>query len=163
MSKLADIIRLCETAREDEARKRLLSADQPFPSDPQTLFQLATLHDRLGLESRSVPYYLAAIEKGLPEDQLREAYVGLGSTYRVLGRYAEAKEVFEKALAAFPEANELKIFQAMTLYNLGQMHEAVGSLLRILAETSSDERVRYYERAIELYARDLDRVQGEAG
>jgi hypothetical protein len=45
----------------------------------------------------------------------------------------------------------------MALYNAGRAKEAVESLLRVVAETTSDAELASYRRAIELYAEDIDR------
>ena len=39
----------------------------------------------------------------------REALVGLGSTYRTLGRHAEAEATLQQGRAEFPEARERAI------------------------------------------------------
>ena len=52
----------------------------------------------------------------------------------------------------------MQVFLAMALYNRGRYAEAMGLLLRNLAEASDDARIRRYERAILYYAPDLDRV-----
>ena len=58
-----------------------------------------------------MPYYLRAIAGGLPGDLLRSAYVGLGSTYRVLGRFLESLGVLDQGLAEFPQAREIIVFR----------------------------------------------------
>jgi hypothetical protein len=44
----------------------------------------------------------------------------------------------------------------MTLHNVGESGEAVRGLLKVLAATSADPRVRGLRRAIEYYADNLD-------
>jgi len=127
------------------------------PSDAEVLYETASVHDYLDLEMQAVPYYVAAIEAGLAGDLLRGAYLGLGSTYRLLGRFEESLAVFEEGLRFFPDAQEFHVFSAMTHYNLGHFHEAARVLLRVIADTSGDLNIRSYERAIRLYAENLDR------
>ena len=81
----------------------------------------------------------------------------MGSTYRTLGQYAESKKILQEGLSRFPDANEIKVFFAMTLYNLGENHEAVSSLLQVITDTTSDEKIESYERAIRFYAEDLNK------
>jgi tetratricopeptide (TPR) repeat protein len=100
---------------------------------------------------------VGAISAGLSGEQLRGAYLGLGSTYRALGQYEDALAVFEEGLRNFPSAAELVVFRAMALYNLGRNKEAVAGLLTVVAGTSSDPAVQSYRRAISSYAEDLDR------
>ena len=61
-------------------------------------------------------------------------------------------------MAEFPEAKEITLFRAMTLYNLGETKQAVADLLVLLAETSSHSDISSYQRAIRQYAADLDRI-----
>ena len=137
-------------------RDRLAAAVIETPDDAELNYECAVAHDRLGLEHEAVPYYVKAIRQGLPEPQLRSAYLGLGSTYRAIGDYPKSMEVFDEGLELFPDAEELVVFRAMTLYNLGRAREGVAHLLGVLARTSEDPGVVRYRRAIEFYADHLD-------
>jgi tetratricopeptide (TPR) repeat protein len=128
------------------------------PLDPIILYETASVHDYLGEESNAIPFYVAAIENGLSGNDLRGAYLGLGSTYRTLGMYQQSKQTFLEALEKFPEATEIKVFLAMTLYNLSEHHAATASLLQIIADTTTHTEIQKYSRAIQLYAQDLDRL-----
>ncbi|HIE0706027.1 TPA: tetratricopeptide repeat protein [Serratia marcescens] len=121
-------------------------------------FQLACLYDVQGLEQQAIPCYLAALARDLPPAQRREAWLGLGSTYHALGEYPASLRAFDAGLTEFPQANELMLFRAMTLYNLGESKRAVSDLLLLLAETSSDPDIRGYQRAIRHYAADLSLI-----
>ncbi|MGW6396095.1 tetratricopeptide repeat protein [Streptomyces sp. NPDC055103] len=96
---------------------------------------------------------------GLTPDDRRGALLGLGSTYRILGRYDDAVTLLTAAAEEFPEDGSLRAFLAMALYNTGQHHESVRTLLRLLAATSDDPSVRAYRQAIEHYAEDLDATE----
>ena len=154
---LMDADKLRAKDRHEEARKLLVQLASEFPTNPVVQYKTACVYDFLGLERDAIPYYQAAIENDLPRADLRAAYLGLGSTYRALGQYSESKNILLKGLSHFPEANEMKIFLAMTLYNLGENHEAVSSLLKAIVDTTSDEEVKNYERAIRFYADDLNK------
>ena len=52
---------------------------------------MACLCDYLGREADAVPYYRAALRGDVAPADQRSAYLGLGSTYRTLGRHADAK------------------------------------------------------------------------
>ncbi|BEM83624.1 hypothetical protein SME41J_29480 [Serratia marcescens] len=119
-------------------------------------FQLACLYDVQGLEQQAIPCYLAALARDLPPAQRREAWLGLGSTYRALGEYPASLRAFDDGLTEFPQANELMLFRAMALYNLGENKRAVADLLLLLADTSSDPDIRGYQCAIRHYAADLN-------
>jgi tetratricopeptide (TPR) repeat protein len=137
-------------------RERLVAAVVEAPDDAGLNYQCAVAHDRLGMEHEAVPYYVRAIGLGLPEPQLRSAYLGLGSTYRATGDYPKSLDVLDEGLGVFPGAEELVVFRAMTLYNLGRAKEGVSQLLGVLARTSEHSGVARYRRAIEFYADHLD-------
>jgi tetratricopeptide (TPR) repeat protein len=114
-----------------------------------------------GEEASAVTYHRAALLGPLSEEHLRGAYLGLGSTYRALGRYTEAEATLRQGVERFPEANEMKVFLALALHNLGQSKAAVECLLAVLAQTSSDNEIQAYRPAIALYAQDIDRTWPE--
>lgn len=134
-------------------------AQRQLAAEPEAAmlhFQLACLYDVQGLEQQAIPCYLAALARDLPPTQRREAWLGLGSTYRALGEYPASLRAFDDGLTEFPQANELMLFRAMALYNLGENKRAVADLLLLLADTSSDPDIRGYQRAIRHYAADLN-------
>ena len=112
----------------------------------------------IGSRLEAVPYYVRAIELGLPAEELRDAYLGLGSTYRVLGQYEQAIATLEKGLATFPGGREFIVFKAMVEHNAGRSKPAVEALLRVISETSSDVQLQKFRRAIMLYAGDVERT-----
>jgi len=144
--------------RDAEAKELLVALTAQNPNDAELQYEAACVHDLLGEEFSSIAYYCAALLGPLSEENLRGAYLGLGSTYRVLGRYAEAEATLRLGLERFPQANEMKVFLAMTLHNLGQSKAAVECLLTVLAETSSDRAIQSYRPAITLYAHDIERI-----
>jgi len=155
---LPTLRRLADEGRHEVARLLAVQLAAAAPHDAQLQHEAACLHDRMGLEAEALPYYCAALAAGLPAPEDRRARLGLGSTYRVLGRAHEALEVLDGACARYPQAPELQVFRAMALQNLGRGKEAVEVLLRVVAETSGDEQVRQYRRAIALYADDVERT-----
>ena len=144
--------------KHEEARILVTRLAAASPQDALLQYEAACVHDHLGLEAQAVPYYVRAIAGGLPQDLLRSAYVGLGSTYRVLGRFLESLGVLDQGLAEFPQAREIIVFRAMTLHNLGRGKQAVEALLRVVAETADDPNIEEYSRAIEQYAQDVERT-----
>ena len=185
-SLLAEAVALREGGRKEEAREALVALGALHPDDAEIAYQTAWAHDVLGLEAEAVPYYERALggpetgtetgtgtgtetgtgtgtatgtATGLTSEDRRGALLGLGSTYRVLGRYEDAVALLTGAAREFPEDGALRTFLAMALYNTGQHHESVRTLLRLLAATSEDPSVRAYKRAIEHYAEDLDATE----
>jgi tetratricopeptide (TPR) repeat protein len=127
------------SGKHTEARNLLVALAARSPGDAELQYEAACVHDFLGDEATAVAYYRAALRGNLSEDHLRGAYLGQG-------------------LDLFPQANEIKVFLAMALHNLGRSKAAVECLLTVIAETSSDKEVQGYRRAIALYAEDIDRV-----
>lgn len=143
--------------RIEEARQHGLLQLIEHPQHAELHYEVACLHDTLGRETQAIPLYQKAIALGLSEASLRGAWLGLGSSYRSTGQYAEALAAFEQGLARFPNAAEFRVFRAMACYNLGHHKEGMESLLAVLAVTTTDPDLTPYRRAIALYAEDLDR------
>ncbi|PWS41261.1 hypothetical protein DKT74_28535 [Streptomyces sp. ZEA17I] len=154
---LAETDRLREGGRAGEAREKLLALTARFPDDAEVAYRTAWVHDVLGLESEAVAYYERALAgTGLAVEDRRGALLGLGSTYRVLGRFGQAVETLRGGVEEFPDDGALRTFLAMALFNTGEHHEAMRLLLRLVASTSDDPSVQQYRPAIEHYAKDLD-------
>ncbi|MFI5803629.1 tetratricopeptide repeat protein [Streptomyces sp. NPDC051561] len=154
-SLLAEAVALRTADRTEEARERLLVLSARFPADAEIAYQTAWAHDRLGLEAEAAPFYEVCLKGDLGREDRLGAFIGLGSTYRILGRYEEAVATLRSGLAEFPADGALRTFLAMALYNVAESHEAMQLLLGLLAESSEDPGVRRYRPAIEYYARDL--------
>ena len=159
MSKTLDhAIKMRESGNVDEAihvLKELLSTD---PKNAILNYQCAWCHDLLGKEIEAIPYYESAIDNGLSGEDLEGAFLGLGSTYRVVGEYEKSRMVFEKGIRLFPLNLELRAFYAMTLYNLNEHSKSMEILLKIIADTSNDDNVKKYSKAISFYSDKLDQV-----
>ena len=151
-------IAMRESGQATEAKDLLLDLHRASPDDARINLHCAWVHDRLGLEREAVPFYEAAIQLGLGGPDLKDALLGLGSTYRTLGRYREALAILDRAVTEFPDERSLQVFRAMTLYNNGRGKEACELLLRLLSATTCDEGITGYRQAIETYAEDLDRI-----
>jgi tetratricopeptide (TPR) repeat protein len=138
-------------------RDALLALAARHPDDPAVAYQTAWLLDTLGREAEAVDFYRAALAaEGLPPADRLGAHTGLGSTYRVLGRYDDALAAFDRALAEHPADPALTAFRAIALHNLGRSGEAVSDLLKLLTRTSDEAGIARYRRALEHYADRLD-------
>ncbi len=129
--RLQEAIELRLTGQAEEARTILLDLVALYPDDAEINYQTAGVHDTLGREREAVPFYVQAIEQGLSGPDLEGAFLGLGSSYRTLGAYQSAEETLRRGMATFPHN---------------------------LAETTSDETILQYQRAILFYASQLDQV-----
>jgi tetratricopeptide (TPR) repeat protein len=146
--------KLRRSGNHEKALEVILPLVTSQPSDATLQFEAACLHDYLGLEADAIPYYVASIAGTLDRDSLRSAYLGLGSTYRAMGRYEDAERTLREGLSIVPGANELKIFLAMVLHNLGRSSESVELLLRVIAKTSRDKKVSSYRKAVQSYSQE---------
>ncbi|WP_330472033.1 tetratricopeptide repeat protein [Vibrio harveyi] len=120
--------------------------------------QIAWSYDSEGKEREAIGHYLSALSGTLSSVERFDALFGLASTYRSLGEYSEALSYFEQTLDEYPNAIEVQPFYAMCLYNVGRHKEATSLLLELLVSTTNSDAIREYQRAISLYARDLDKT-----
>ena len=151
MAKLQTAIQHRENGEYEQAEEILINLLTDNPNHPTYNYQMAWLCDVQGFESRAVVYYEKAIENGLDGADLQRALLGLGSTYRALGQYENAVKTLQKGKDTFPEANEFSVFLAMALHNLGKHDEAIELLLKVIAETSNDDNIQRFKRAILFY------------
>ncbi|MFC8829274.1 tetratricopeptide repeat protein [Streptomyces sp. NPDC057137] len=156
---LAEAVELRTRGEAEQARERLVALADRHPDDAEVAYQTAWTHDALGLEAEAVAYYESALAgTDLSAEDRLGALVGLGSTFRILGRYEKAVETLRGGLAEFPDDGALRTFLAMALFNTEQHDDAMRILLELLATTSEDRGVRSYRRAISHYAKDLREV-----
>ncbi|MFD3449977.1 tetratricopeptide repeat protein [Microbacteriaceae bacterium 4G12] len=135
--------------------KHLLKED---PNNALLHYQCACSYDNLGKEREAVPYYEEALDIGLDRENTKGAMLGLGSTYRTLGRYMDSKSLLEKALVEFPNELQFQVFYAMTLYNLKQYSKAMELLLKCLTTTTNNKEILAYKNAIDFYSDKLDQT-----
>jgi tetratricopeptide (TPR) repeat protein len=140
----------------EQARTLLLELVAASPDDAEINFQTAVVHDNLGLERESIPFYLHALAQGLSGPDLERALLGLGSTYRGLGDYQQAEATLRRGVNEFPHNRALQTFLAMALYNTQNYKEAMELVLTNLLETTTDEKLQYFKRGLSFYAAHLD-------
>lgn len=139
-----------------ESNELLAKLVQKFPDNPIINYQYACSFDLLGEERKAVPFYEMAIHLGLPSKEMQEAILGLGSSYRALGEYEKSKSVFQKGTELFPNNRAIQTFYSMTLYNLQEHRKAMELLLKCLIDTTKDNKILSYKKAIAFYADRLD-------
>ncbi len=149
-------IRLREAGELEEARTGLLELLRMNPEDPAVNYQCARVHDMMGREREAIPFCERAIERGRSSADLEGAILSLGSSYRAVGNSAKATEVLRGGVARFPQNRAMQVFLAMALHDLGEHAEAMGILLRHLAETSSDPEILACKEALSFYADRLN-------
>ena len=147
---------LRENGQDEDAREILKDLAARYPDNGNIQYQAASVHDSLGFEREAVPLYERALELELTIPERSGAMLGLGSTLRTLGQYDRASAILREAADLFPDMRCFDVFLAMSLYNEGRHHEAMERLLLVAADTSEDDSIRTYERAIRYYADRLD-------
>jgi tetratricopeptide (TPR) repeat protein len=158
MKALDHAIKLREEGNVKESNSILKALVEDYPDVAEINYQLAWSYDVLGLEHEAIPYYEKAIALGLPERDQIEAIIGLGSTYRTVGQYNKSKQLLESSTNRYKN-RALDVFLAMTYYNLKEHEKAVSSLLKLLAETSSDQEIQKFSRAIKYYSERLNETE----
>lgn len=157
MKTINDAIELRQSGEPEQAIKILRSLLENNENDANLNYQLAWCYDVLGREKEAIPHYEKAITEELEEKDQVEAIIGLASTYRTVGAYEKSKTLLEESLKQY-DNKALEVFLAMTLYNVNDYEQAVGLLLKLLSETSSDENIQKFSRAIEYYSNKLNQV-----
>ncbi len=153
-----EVLELKRSGNEESAVRLALQLAAADTEDFALQYKVACLLDSVGREPEAVAFYVKALV-GLTHPRDRAgALLGLGSTYRTLGQYSLSIETFDRGVAEFPTDNAIKVFRAMTLYNLERSKDAMAQLLSVIADTANDERLRAYDRAIRFYAEDLDKI-----
>jgi tetratricopeptide (TPR) repeat protein len=105
-----------------------------YPDHPVLTYEVAGAYDTAGEEARAKIFYEHALELGIVGDARRQCLCQYGSTLRWLGELQASLAVLEQARAEFPESESVRVFQALTLNELGRSDDAVGLLLGIVAE-----------------------------
>jgi tetratricopeptide (TPR) repeat protein len=139
-----------------EALAILLDLHKADPRDAKLNYELACTYDAQGMEEAAIPHYEFAMESGLEGEDLRGALLGLGSSYRCVEQYADSVRTLQRGIDLFPDAEELKVFLALSLYNLGQHRDAMTLLLKHIAQYSAEPATKRYRAAIAHYAAQPD-------
>ena len=154
-------VKLRKALQLTEAMAILLDLQKKTPDNARVNYELAGTYDCQGMEDEAIPLYERAIKLGLVGDDLRGCLLGLGSSYRCMEQYSDAIRTLQKGLKAFPEAEEFKVFLALSFYNLGDHHEAVSMLLTHIGEHTAHAGTKRYRRAILNYAMQPDPPYGD--
>lgn len=149
---------LREELHYEESKKLFVRLVEEYPDNAFINYQCAWSCDILGEERKAILFYEQAIKLGLSGEELEGAYLGLGSTYRSLGEYKLAEKMLLKGIKEFPKNEAIKVFLSITLYNLKEHKKATELLLTLLLNTTKNEDILLYRKAIELYTENLDTI-----
>ena len=127
-------------------RMRRLTSERP-EGDAEALFELAGVHDALGLENQAIPLYRRAIEAGLEGTSALRAAIQLASTLRNVGNSAEAVRILGSTPHAGSDEGARQAFLALALHDEGRHGDALRTALLALIPTLDG-----YQRSLGEYA-----------
>jgi tetratricopeptide (TPR) repeat protein len=138
-----------DPARTVAAMGELLATMEADDAGALVPFEMAGVHDSLGLEDDAVPLYREALSAGLDASHAAQARIQLASTLRNLGRLDEALE-----LLAVPAEGDLeparKAFLALALHTAGRPDEALREAIEGIVPS-----LTRYRRSLAAYAASL--------
>jgi tetratricopeptide (TPR) repeat protein len=155
---LREAISKMDDGKYEEAKVMLENLVNESSEDPEVNFYCGAVNDSMGFEKIAIPYYRRALENGIQGEMREAAFIQLGSSYRCIGEYQFASDVLTKGLAEFPHNPALKVFYALTLYNMGEHKDSVTLMLKTLVSDASNDWIKKYERAIAFYSEDIDGI-----
>lgn len=134
---------------------------QEDQENPRLLFEVALVLDNQGREAEAIPYYERALAGDLDRTHQIDAYIGLGSSLRVVGRIHESRQIMERALQQFPRHLALQVFYAFTLERIGNFGDALSLLLDVILESAKEESIDAYRPALRYYRNHRHDSSGE--
>lgn len=155
---ITEAVRLRNAGQLEESHALLARLLGEYPDDPVINYQAAWTNDRMGLEHEAILFYERAIAAGLHGDDLRGALLGLGSTYRVIGRDADAVRTLALAVAQFPNDGALRTFYALALHSAGEHTRATQEFIWVILASSADPQIERYRNALAEYMEHPDEL-----
>jgi tetratricopeptide (TPR) repeat protein len=135
--------------------RRFLESMTDADAGALVAFELAGVHDSLGLEDEAVPLYREAISGGLDAGHAAQARIQLASTLRNLGRLDEALELLSVPAEGDMEPAR-KAFLALALHSAGRADEALREAIEGIIPT-----LPRYQRSLAGYAAALTEGSAE--
>lgn len=138
-------------------------AAQLDPASPQRLLKLAEGYAANDLHHKAFQLYQRALEVNIEADadeDMTDAYVGMGDLCRTFARSAAAVRSYERAVRSKPKQPFLRWKLAVSLATMGLYDRAEAQLQIILEQAPGDSF--YHFQLSDLYRvmnRDLDSVQ----
>ena len=146
-------IALRTTNKLEDAEKIFNNLSTKYPKNANIQYHFAWLCDIMDREFEAVKLYEKSIRLGLKGANLKGCLLGLGSSYRNIGKLKQSLKVLESAEEQFPECFEFKIFRSMTLFDQGEYNKAFQILLDTITKINKNKGVENYKKAIEYYAK----------
>lgn len=159
-SQLEHALKLRSDGEEEQSRQLFIELVRQNHNNAELNFHCAQTHDGMGLEEEAVEYYERAIRIGLPDELLKDAYVCLGSSFKVIGEYQKSFDILSIGEEKFPNYEPIQVFKALTLYGMDRHSTALKTVLLSLLKTTNDKEIQKYSRALHYYAEVLDEPKG---
>ncbi len=115
-------------------------------------YRAACAHDRIGEEAEAIPDYELALQLGLSDEDTAGAMLGLGSSLRNVGRFADAVAVLKEGVQRYPQNAGLRAFLGLAHHSNDEAAAAVGVLLDLVIEHAPLDG---YDRALSHYRDEL--------
>jgi tetratricopeptide (TPR) repeat protein len=126
----------------------LLEVLAEHPHDARVLYEVGGAYDTAGEEETAAGYYERALALGLDGDTRRKCLLQYGSTLRNLGRFDDSLAVLDRALAAFPDSESVRVWHALSLHAAGRSDAAVAALMDLAADRIRTPDLLRYEPAL---------------
>lgn len=139
--------------------ERLRQRAEANPDDAAAWFHYGGALDYSDHEAEAMTAYERVFALGVdrldPADQPR-IYVQAGSTLRNLERLDEARSLLLEGRARFPDVRVLAVFLALVEVSARRDRTAIDLLLEVIqSESSGDESVGWFKRALAYYADEI--------
>ena len=123
-------------------------------TDARASFELASVHDFLGLEQEAIPLYNKAIDLGLEGNAREKAVIQLASSLRNVGNPIDAIALLQATSFSDEAQGAASVFLALAKFDMGDKAE----VLR-LAREDSYPADGMYARSIKFYLSQLDSAE----
>jgi len=121
-----------------------------MPKSPSALAALkdALSLDAAGHEKQAILLYRLALARGLANEDLHTALIGLGSSLRTAGQTSAAITTLRKARKLFPRDIVVIMFLALAHYDARQRDLVIRQLANALLNESTQPRLAPYRRVL---------------
>ncbi|KGN32608.1 cyanphycin synthetase [Knoellia sinensis KCTC 19936] len=150
-----EITALWEDDDEEQRIRTAAALSAKYPGDARITYEYAGTFDSAGQEPRAIALYRDALNSGLREPFRHRAVIQLASSLRNVGEADEAVRLLRDLSADRPESVGIAGFLALALHSAGDSGEALGQLLSVVAQGSTDDDVLRYRRSLTAYAAEL--------
>ena len=142
------------SADDSEIEKSLAAmktlVDELDPLDPNGLYEWASVHDFLGLESQAIDIYKDALANGLEGVKREKAIIQLASSLRNVGKSSEAIELLQRTDFSSATKVAAQAFLALAHFSANNEGKAVQLLIDELYPADG-----LYARSIKFYAKEI--------